>query len=74
VTWVPFAILALLIVAREYTIFRERSEWLVERRELTDRVQAPERLPNALTSDFVLPEVELDEFNLVGVISEVSDE
>jgi len=74
VSWFPFAILALLIVAREYTIFRERSEWLVERRELTDRVQAPERLPSALASDFVLPEVEPDEFNLVGVISEVSDE
>jgi len=74
VTWVPCLILFALILVREWTIHQERSEWLVERRELTDRVQAPERLPNAQTADFVLPEVELDEFNLVGVISEASND
>ena len=73
-SWFPFAILALLIVAREWTFHQERVEWLVERRELTDRVQAPDRLPSVQTADFVLPEVELDEFNLVGVISEASDD
>lgn len=73
-TWVPCLILFALILVREWTIHQERSEWLVERRELTDRVQAPERLPNAQTADFVLPEVELDEFNLVGVISEASND
>jgi hypothetical protein len=74
VTWVPCLIFFALILVREWTIHQERSEWLVERRELTDRVQAPERLPSAQTADFVLPEVELDEFNLVGVISEASDD
>lgn len=73
-SWFPFAILALLIVAREYTFHQERVEWLSERRELTNRVQAPDRLPSVQTADFVLPEVELDEFNLVGVISEPSDD
>jgi hypothetical protein len=74
VSWFPFAILAVLILAREYTFHQERVEWLSERRELTNRVQAPDRLPSVQTADFVLPEVELDEFNLVGVISEPSDD
>ena len=73
-TWVPYIVLTVLILVREWTIHQERSEWLVERRELTDRVQAPERLPSAQTADFVLPEFEPDEFNLVGVISEASDD
>ena len=73
-SWFPYLILGIVIVLREVTFHQERVEWLSERRELTDRVQAPERLPNVLTSDFVVPEVEPDEFNLVGVISEVSDE
>lgn len=65
--------LVLLILVREYTILVERREWACERRELLNRVQAPERLPLLSERDFVIPEPELDEFNLVGVVGE-SDE
>ena len=72
-SWFPFAILAVLILAREYTFHQERAEWLSERRELLNRVQRPEWLPVA-SQAFSAPEPELDEFNMVGVISEPVDE
>ena len=62
--------LIILVVVREYIILVERREWLSERRELINRVQAPERLPNSLERDFVIPEPETDEFALVGVVGE----
>ena len=45
----------------------------LERRELLNRVQRPEWLPVPQEA-FSTPEVEPDEFNLVGVISEAVDE
>lgn len=70
---VPVVLLFILVVLREYTFRQERSEWLLERRELLNRVQRPEWLP-VVSEGFVAPEVETDEFNLVGVISEPVDE
>lgn len=70
---VPLVFLFVLVLVREFTFRQERSEWLVERRELLNRVQRPEWTP-ALDRPFVTPEPEPDEFNLVGVISEAVDE
>lgn len=68
-------ILLSIILLREYTFHQERSEWLLERRELLNRVQRPEQLPSPQITDFVIPEYEPDEFDLVGVIQErVADE
>jgi hypothetical protein len=74
VSIVPLFLLFALILLREFTFRQERAEWLSERRELLNRVQAPERLPNAQIADFTFPEPEPDEFNMIGVIAEVSDE
>lgn len=43
--------------------------WIVERRELTNRVQAPDRIPVALRPAFEPPELEVDESNLVGTVN-----
>lgn len=58
----------IIVLAREYTIALERREWACERRELLNRVQRPEVLPSPQIADFVIPEVEPDEFDLVGVV------
>ena len=63
-------ILLTIILMREYTFHQERSEWLLERRELLNRVQRPEALPSPQIADFVIPDFEPDEFDLVGVIQE----
>lgn len=70
---VPLLLLFALILLREYTFRQERAEWLSERRELLNRVQRPDILPVA-QSAFVQPEVEPDEFNLIGSIAEGNDE
>ena len=70
---VPLILLFALILLREYTFRQEREEWLLERRELLNRVQRPEWLPVSQGA-FSQPEPEADEFNLVGVISEAVDE
>jgi len=62
----------LLVIVRELTVMRERHEWCAERRELLNRVQAPERVPFERV-EFVVPEPELDEFALVGQVGEVSN-
>ena len=63
-------ILLAVILVREFTFYQERSEWAVERRELLNRVQRPELMPAVQRPDFVIPEYESDEFDLVGVIQE----
>jgi len=71
---VPLVLLFALILVREYTFRQEREEWLSERRELLNRVQAPERLPSAQLADFASPEFEPDEFNMIGSIAEAPSE
>ena len=66
--------LIVLILVREYIMGVERREWLSERRELLNRVQAPDRLPSLSNTDFVVPEREVDEFALVGSIGELTVE
>ena len=63
-----------IVLAREYTIALERREWASERRELLNRVQRPEVLPSPQIADFVIPEVEPDEFDFVGQILEAHDQ
>lgn len=47
--------------------------WVEERRELLNRIQAPERLPVAQTAEpFVIPEHEPDQYNQVGQILELA--
>lgn len=48
---------------------RERAAVAVERHELLNRIQAPDRLPVAPRPDFVLPEHEPDEWNQVGSVT-----
>lgn len=72
-TLVPVVLLFILILAREYGFAAERREWASERRELLNRIQRPEWLP-VVSEGFEAPEVEMDEFNLVGVIQEPVDE
>lgn len=43
--------------------------WVVERRELVNRVQAPQLVPRPAPQAFELPEAEPDESNLVGTVS-----
>ena len=62
----------IIVLAREYTISLERREWASERRELLNRIQRPELLPIAPERDFVIPEVEPDEFDMIGSIREES--
>ena len=70
---VPFVLLTLLVVLREYSFATERREWTSERRELLNRIQRPEWLPVA-SEGFEMPEPEPDEFNMIGTISEAVDE
>ena len=58
----------IIVLVREYAFVLERREWACERRELLNRVQAPDRLPSPQITDFVIPDVEPDEFDLVGVV------
>ena len=60
----------IIVLAREYTIALERREWVSERRELLNRIQRPEVLPVVSERDFVIPEVEPDEFDMIGSIQE----
>ena len=60
----------IIVLAREYTIALERREWASERRELLNRIQRPEVLPVVSERDFVIPEVEPDEFDMIGSIQE----
>lgn len=43
--------------------------WIVERRELVNRVQAPERIPLTAPTHFEMPEMEPDESHLVGTVN-----
>jgi hypothetical protein len=54
---------------------REREQWFAERRELLDRVQAPERLPLSRTASWSYPQdSELDEIAQVGQIDYTPEE
>lgn len=64
----------LVVLLREYTMLSERREWASERSLLLNRVQAPDRLPLGQNADFVVPEVEPDEFDFVGVIHDRFEE
>lgn len=43
--------------------------WVQERRELINRVQAPEHIPRGSVQQFEMPEIEPDDSNLVGQIN-----
>ena len=62
---------ALVAVVRILTVAHAASEreWAVQRRELLERIQRPERPPTVTGARFEVPEQEPDEWNLVGTIS-----
>jgi hypothetical protein len=71
------AIEAVALVAVVYLMLRHQrvseSAWTEERRELVNRIQAPERLPIAPQPTFEMPEFEPDEMHLVGTIGDVPE-
>jgi hypothetical protein len=73
-TWAVIAegvvILALLALIAYVLQLRERRERAVteERRELLNRIQAPERIPLPMPTQFTIPELEEDESAAVGTI------
>lgn len=66
-------IFLIVVLAREYSIALERREWASERQLLLERIQRPELVPSVLERDFVIPEVEPDEFDMIGSIREAHD-
>lgn len=67
-------LVALAVIAFAYSLVvdhREaRRQWALERRELLERIQRPERIPVSAAADeeFEVPEMEPDESDAVGTI------
>lgn len=63
-------LVALVLIVRMLLASHREAEaaWTVERRELVNRVQAPERIPVALPEGMDFPEPEVDEMAMVGQI------
>ena len=61
---------ALVAVATVLVVFhaREQQRWADERRELLNRIQAPQHIPVTPTRAFIAPEPEVDLSSLVGAI------
>ena len=57
-----------IVLVREYTMALERRQWASERQNLLNRIQRPELTHTPSDRVFEIPEVEPDEFDLVGVI------
>lgn len=57
-------VLCLVVRAHEAA----QAQWFLERRELLNRIQAPQHIPLTAPEDFVVPETEDDDSNLVGTI------
>lgn len=62
------------ISEREAAMSLERIGWVEERRELLNRIQRPEYVPAAPVTDFQIPELEPDEFDLVGTLQDPAGE
>lgn len=69
---------AVAIIAVAFLLVRARSEadreTASERQMLLERIQRPERHPTLPVDEFVTPEPEPDEFDLVGTIQEPGEE
>lgn len=52
----------------------QATAWALERRELLNRIQRPEMLPFAAAPQYVLPEPEVDDLELVGTIAYLEPE
>lgn len=63
-------VVALVVIVRALTGAYRASEghWAEERRELLNRIQAPERLPVSAPATWASPDDEPDDFALVGTI------
>lgn len=71
------AIVALLFQAHQNARERDRalSKWHEERRELLERIQRPERVPQTEQHEpLVLPDVEPNEWALAGQVLNISDD
>lgn len=67
---VTAVVFTIIVLAREYTIALERREWASERQLLLERIQRPEVTPVVSDRVFEIPEVEPDEFDMIGSIRE----
>lgn len=68
---IVFAIVVYLI-ARVHTEAQEA--WIVERRELLNRIQHPEHVPHVPVEGYEIPDREPDGWNQVGTVGEISRE
>lgn len=65
-----FAVLAIVwIVIKDIQIKQERNDWVLERRELMNRIQHPEVIP-VVREEREVEAREMDEINLVGAVIE----
>lgn len=70
--WVFAAALLVALTRLQRDIRLERLEWAKERRELLNRIQAPQFVPQPQVEWVAPDQRERDEFDLVGVIQESS--
>ena len=52
---------------------KEREAWLEERRELLNRIQAPERIPMPVSQPMELPDREPSQWAQVGQVVSIAD-
>ncbi|MDE2102256.1 MAG: hypothetical protein KGL39_33735 [Patescibacteria group bacterium] len=65
---------ASFMVALDHQHGQAEAAWVSERRELVNRVQAPQYVPRGPVTEFVVPELEPDGINEVGTIQQLDDE
>lgn len=65
---------ASFMVALDHQHTTAEAAWVAERRELVNRVQAPQHVPHGPVTGFVVPDVEPDGIDEVGTIQQLDDE
>ena len=65
---------ASFMVALDHQHTQAAAAWVTERRELLNRVQAPQFVPQGPVTEFVVPNLEPDEIDEVGTIRQLDDE
>lgn len=66
--WVAF------VSTLEHAHTAAQAEWVNERRELVNRVQAPQFVPRSPVTEFKIPELEEDGIEEVGTIQQLDEE
>lgn len=65
---------AAFMVSVDHRHAQAQAAWVTERRELVNRVQAPQHVPQGPVTEFVVPELEPDEIGEVGTIRQLDEE